>query len=166
MDKAYIPNIIRDLIKKHLSEMWHDPHPYLNMVKVTWEPISLKELKQQNEYVKKQKKFNNVCYAGELTLKTDFANTPIRYSGAGNPIFGGDYRMMFGERFDKILAELTKLLDNVVYLPYKGEMDDSSHGPISFRQIDNTYTLKQEFDRPNEYKAIFGLILHKDYLQI
>ena len=74
--------------------------------------------------------------------------------------------MMFGERFDKILAELTKLLDNVVLLPYKGEMDDSSHGPISFRQLDDTYTLKQEFDRPNEYKAIFGLILNKDYLQI
>jgi hypothetical protein len=79
---------------------------------------------------------------------------------------GGDYRAMLGERFDLILAEATKLLDNVLDLPYKGEMDDSSHGPISFRQVDNTYTLKQEFDRPHEYKAIFGLILDKVYLEI
>ena len=74
--------------------------------------------------------------------------------------------MMLGERFDKILAEATKLLGNVVDLPYKGEMDDSSHGPISFREFNNTYTLKLEFDRPNEYKAIFGLILDKVYLEI
>jgi len=89
MDKDYIPKMIKDLIKKHLSERWH-PHPTLDMVEVTWEPEPFEELAKQKGIIKK-KEFNDATYAGKLTLKSDFANTPIRYSGAGNPIAGGDY---------------------------------------------------------------------------
>ena len=154
MDKDYIPNIIRDLIKKHLSKEWWDENS-ASSIDVKWEPIPFKELEYENRYKKNHKEFNNVCYVGELTLKTDFA----RGSGA-----------MLGERFDMILAKATKQLDEVILLPYRGEMDDSSHGPISFRQLGNTYTLNQAFDTNGRvlprYMQIHGFILNKDYLQI
>jgi hypothetical protein len=166
MSKDYIPNMIRDLFNKHMSgdwTNWKDIDGSPMKLDVTWEPEPFKDLAKQKGMVKK-KEFNDVTYAGRLTLKSDFANTPIRYNGRGEAIAGGDYRMVLGERFDMILVQATKLLP--LDLPPRGQMDDSSHGPISFRQIDNTYTLKQEFDKPNQYKAIFGLILDKVYLEI
>jgi hypothetical protein len=175
MSKDYIPNMIRDLLKKHLKGKFSDFEPGNPFaIEIRWEPVTFEELKLKNNIPNKKKEFYDVCFAGILTLNAPFARHYDRTDGGGF----NDQRLVLSERFDKILAEATKLLPLDLPVPNNKpdywiknpKVCDTSHGPKTFIELDNTYTLNQQYDdsysRSTKYKASFALALDKVYLEI
>jgi len=170
MSRDYIPNMIKDLLKKHIKqEEFTDFRPSNAFaIEIRWEPVPFEQLKLKNNISNKKKEFYDVCFAGILTLNSPFARS-----------LSGDQRPVMGERFDKILAEATKLLPLDLPVPNKipeywrknREVYDTSHGPKTFIELNNTYTLGQQYDDSysgvsTKYKATFALVLDKVYLEI
>jgi hypothetical protein len=169
MSKDYIPNMIRDLFKKHLKGKFSDFKPENPFaIEISWEPVPFEQLKLKNNIPNKKKELYDVCFAGILTLNSPYARSHV-----------GDQRLVMGERFDKILAEATKLLPLDLPVPNNKpdywiknpEVYDTSHGPKTFIELDNTYKRNQQYDdsysgTSTKYKASFALALDKVYLEI
>jgi hypothetical protein len=177
MSKDYIPNMIRDLFKKHLKGKFSDFDNNGNAfaIEIRWEPVPFEKLKLRNNISNKKKEFYDVCFAGILTLNSPYARSYDSTAGGGFD----DQRLLMGERFDKILAEATKLLPLDLPVPNNmpdywtknREVYDTSHGPKTFIELDNTYKLNQQYDdsysgASTKYKASFALVIDKVYLEI